>query len=126
MVRRIVRRSWGGSPPNASSPAVRACSRSPRVADGLVALVGAGPGDVGLLTVRGAELLGRAEVVVYDRLAAPELLAHAPDSAERIYVGKSPGEQALTQDQINALLVERGQRGELVVRLKGGDPFVFG
>src|SRR5207249_5176488 len=61
-----------------------------------------------------------------DRLAAPELLAQAPDSAERIFVGKSTGEHALTQDQINALLVERGQRGELVVRLKGGDPFVFG
>ena len=90
-----------------------------------VYLVGAGPGDVGLLTVRGAEVLGRAEVVVYDRLSAAELLELAPIGAERISVGKRPGAAGARQEDINALLVERGRRGQEVVRLKGGDPFVF-
>jgi uroporphyrinogen III methyltransferase/synthase len=93
---------------------------------GTVALVGAGPGDPGLLTVRGAELLGAAEVIVYDRLANPALLALAPDEAERISVGKAPGAVEMSQDDINALLVEHGRAGRRVVRLKGGDPFVFG
>ena len=91
-----------------------------------VYLVGAGPGDPGLLTVRGAELLGRADVVVYDRLASPSLLALAPAGAELIAAGKSPGDVDLTQDQTNQLLVEQGRTAECVVRLKGGDPFVFG
>jgi len=91
-----------------------------------VALVGAGPGDPGLLTRRGAELLASADVVVYDRLAAPALLDLAPASAERVYVGKAPGAVAMTQDEINALLVKEGLAGRAVVRLKGGDPFVFG
>ncbi len=91
-----------------------------------VHLVGAGPGDPGLLTVRGAELLRRADVVVYDRLASPALLALAPDGAELIAAGKSPGDVDLTQDQTNQLLVEKGRRAGCVVRLKGGDPFVFG
>ncbi len=91
-----------------------------------VYLVGAGPGDPGLCTRRGAEVLGAADVVVYDRLAPAELLALAPAGAERIDVGKAPGRAALDQDAINALLVERGRRGATVVRLKGGDPFVFG
>jgi uroporphyrinogen III methyltransferase/synthase len=91
-----------------------------------VYLVGAGPGDPGLLTVRGAELLRRAGVVVYDRLVHPSLLDHAPADAERVYAGKSPGSAEMTQDEINALLVERGRGGTTVVRLKGGDPFVFG
>lgn len=91
-----------------------------------VYLVGAGPGDPGLLTVRGAELLGRADVVVYDRLVHPSLLDHVPADAERVYVGKSPGATEMSQDEINALLVERGRAGKTVVRLKGGDPFVFG
>ena len=90
-----------------------------------VALVGAGPGDPGLLTRRGAELLAQAEVVVYDRLIATELLDLAPDGAERIDVGKGPGQSGLQAD-INALLVDRGRSGRRVVRLKGGDPFVFG
>lgn len=90
-----------------------------------VYLVGAGPGDPGLLTRRGAELLARADVVVHDRLSAVELLDLARADAERIDVGKAPGHHRMTQDQINALLVERGRRGETVVRLKGGDPFVF-
>ncbi|HWJ63612.1 MAG TPA: uroporphyrinogen-III C-methyltransferase [Acidimicrobiales bacterium] len=90
-----------------------------------VYLVGAGPGDPGLLTVRGAELLAQADVVVHDRLSAAELLDLAPDHAERIDVGKAPKAHRMTQDQITALLVERGLTGETVVRLKGGDPFVF-
>lgn len=91
-----------------------------------VYLVGAGPGDPGLLTVRGAELLRRADVVVYDRLASPALLALAPAGAELVAAGKSPGDVDLTQEQTNQLLVEKGRVAECVVRLKGGDPFVFG
>ncbi len=90
-----------------------------------VYLVGAGPGDPGLLTVRGAELLRGAEVVVHDRLADASLLDLAPAGARRIDVGKEPG-GPIEQAQINALLVREGQVGRKVVRLKGGDPFVFG
>lgn len=90
-----------------------------------VYLVGAGPGDPGLLTVRAAELLARAEVVVHDRLADPRVLATAPPSARRVDVGKSPG-GPVRQDEINELLVAEGASGATVVRLKGGDPFVFG
>ena len=90
-----------------------------------VYLVGAGPGDPGLLTVRGAEVLARADVVVYDRLSVASLLELAPAAAERISVGKRPGHAELSQEQINDLLVERGLAGQVVVRLKGGDPFVF-
>jgi uroporphyrin-III C-methyltransferase len=90
-----------------------------------VALVGAGPGDPGLLTRRGAELLADAEVVVYDRLISRELLDLAPAGAVRIDVGKGPGESA-RQAEINELLVTHGRSGRRVVRLKGGDPFVFG
>ncbi|NLA35477.1 MAG: uroporphyrinogen-III C-methyltransferase, partial [Actinobacteria bacterium] len=89
-----------------------------------VYLVGAGPGDPGLLTRRGAELLAIADVVIYDRLSAPSLLDLAPADAERINVGKrSPG--GATQDEIHELLVRHGRTGRTVVRLKGGDPFVF-
>src|SRR5215211_844875 len=90
-----------------------------------VYLVGAGPGDPGLLTRRGAELLAAADVVVHDRLADPALLALAPPGAERLDVGKGPGDEGPTQEEINALLVERGRKGGTVVRLKGGDPFVL-
>ena len=90
-----------------------------------VFLVGAGPGDPGLLTVRGAEVLARADVVVHDRLADPVLLELAPAGADRVDVGKSPG-GPIHQDDINCLLIERGRAGLTVVRLKGGDPFVFG
>jgi len=91
-----------------------------------VYLVGAGPGDPGLLTTRGAELLARADVVVHDRLSAPLLLDLAPVGAERIDVGKAPGRVAMSQADIDRLLVERGRSGATVIRLKGGDPFVFG
>jgi uroporphyrinogen III methyltransferase/synthase len=91
-----------------------------------VYLVGAGPGDPGLLTRRGEALLRAAEVVVYDRLAPAALLDLAPGTAERIDVGKAPGRAAMSQQQINEVLVARGRSGACVVRLKGGDPFVFG
>lgn len=90
-----------------------------------VYLVGAGPGDPGLITVKGAALLGRADVVVHDRLVSPEILTLAPDTCELISAAKAPRRPTLTQEEINALLVERGLRGEVVVRLKGGDPCVF-
>jgi len=90
-----------------------------------VYLVGAGPGDPKLLTLRGAELLAVADVVVYDRLSVAALLDLAPTTAERISVGKAPGQATMGQDEINALLVERGRAGDTVVRLKGGDPMVF-
>jgi uroporphyrinogen III methyltransferase/synthase len=93
---------------------------------GFVSLVGAGPGDPGLLTLAGRDRLERADVVVYDRLIDPSLLDYAPAGAERIYAGKAAAAKALSQDEINALLVERGLAGQRVVRLKGGDPFVFG
>ena len=91
-----------------------------------VYLVGAGPGDPGLLTRRGAELLARADVVVHDRLGTADLLDLARPDAEMVSAGKAPGQVDLTQDEINAVLVDRGRAGLEVVRLKGGDPFVFG
>ena len=93
---------------------------------GTVFLVGAGPGDPKLITVRGADVLGLADVIVFDRLVSPELLDHAPAGAERIYVGKEPGRSATPQEEISATLVAHALAGRTVVRLKGGDPFVFG
>ncbi len=93
---------------------------------GFVSLVGAGPGDPGLLTVAGSRRLSRADVVIYDRLAHPDLLDLAPPQAERIYMGKSQGRHNFEQRQINELLRKHAQEGRRVVRLKGGDPFVFG
>jgi uroporphyrin-III C-methyltransferase len=93
---------------------------------GIVYLVGAGPGDPKLITVRGADALALADVVVFDRLASPALLDLAPAAAERIYVGKEPGRSAMPQEAISELLVSRALAGGTVVRLKGGDPFVFG
>lgn len=94
--------------------------------NGIVYLVGAGPGDIGLMTVRGAELLQKADVIVTDHLADERLLQWAPKTAERIYAGKTASHHTLKQHEINALLIEKAREGKRVVRLKGGDPFVFG
>lgn len=93
---------------------------------GFVALVGAGPGDPGLITVKALEYIKRADVIVYDRLVNPDLLDHAPRSCELVYVGKTPKHHTRTQDEINDTLISEAQKGKLVVRLKGGDPFLFG
>ncbi|MHB8157616.1 MAG: uroporphyrinogen-III C-methyltransferase [Desulfocucumaceae bacterium] len=93
---------------------------------GIVFLVGAGPGDPGLITVKGLECVRRADVLVYDRLAGEGILSYARQDAELIYVGKGPDRHTMRQDEINSLLVEKARAGKTVARLKGGDPFVFG
>jgi uroporphyrinogen III methyltransferase/synthase len=95
-------------------------------AKGMVYLVGAGPGDAGLLTLRGAELLGRADVVVYDALVNPDLVRLAPKTAEIVYGGKRSKDHAIPQTEMNALLIAKAREGKCVVRLKGGDPYIFG
>ena len=109
-----IREAQGGPPERAGARA------------GKVYLVGAGPGDPGLLTVRARDLLASCDSVIYDYLVNPELLRHAAHGAARIYVGKVGGGRQTPQDEINRLLVARARRGEGVVRLKGGDPFLFG
>lgn len=91
-----------------------------------VYLIGAGPGDPGLLTLKGKAALERADVVVYDALANDALLAHARPEAERVYAGKVAGDHALPQDGINALIIAKAREGKIVARLKGGDPYIFG
>lgn len=98
----------------------------PKQAPGVVYLIGAGPGDPGLLTIRGKEALERADAVVYDRLAHPSLLDYARPDAERIYVGKASANHAMKQPDINATIVRLALEGKTVARLKGGDPLVFG
>jgi len=93
---------------------------------GKVYLVGAGPGDPKLITIRGLEALKRSDVVVFDRLAGPQLLNYARPDVERIYVGKLPDRHTMKQEEINQLLVDLALQGKTVVRLKGGDPTVFG
>ena len=92
----------------------------------MVYLVGAGPGDAGLLTLRGAELLRRADVVIYDMLVNPELLRLASPSAEIISRGSRGTDAALSQQDLNTLIVAKAKEGKCVVRLKGGDPYIFG
>ena len=93
---------------------------------GMVYLVGAGPGDYRLISLKAVDCLKQAEVVVYDRLADDRILQWAPDDAEYIYVGKASSNHTMKQEDINQLLVDKAKEGKCVVRLKGGDPFVFG
>jgi uroporphyrinogen III methyltransferase/synthase len=93
---------------------------------GFVSLIGAGPGDPGLITVKGMQRLQQADVVIYDYLANPQLLDYCRTDAEKLYVGKQAGRHTLSQDEINTLLVEHGKAGKRVARLKGGDPYIFG
>jgi uroporphyrin-III C-methyltransferase len=99
---------------------------NPSPANGIVYIVGGGPGDPGLITVKGLDCLRRADVLLYDRLVAQELLTEVPAQAEIIDVGKEPKRNRRSQAEINALLIEKAREGKIVVRLKGGDPFVFG
>ena len=92
---------------------------------GKVYLIGAGPGDPGLMTLKGKEILSRADVIIYDYLANKAFLAYAKPQAELIYVGKKGGDHTMAQEQINRLIVEKSQTGKTIARLKGGDPFIF-
>ena len=102
------------------------CLLEKEESEGSVTLVGAGCGPFDLITVRGLNALRHAQVLVYDDLLDERLIAHAAESCERIYVGKRSGKHSMPQEKINALLVEKAKQGKQVVRLKGGDPFVFG
>lgn len=95
-------------------------------AQGKVYITGAGPGDPELITLKGIRVLREADVVIYDRLANPELLGYCKENSEHIYVGKRPGKPSATQEQINEILISKAGEGKIVVRLKGGDPFIFG
>jgi uroporphyrin-III C-methyltransferase len=96
------------------------------VKTGKVYLIGAGPGDPKLLTLGAVEAIAESDVVVYDHLVNPEVLAHSRRGAELIYVGKRAGEPSISQSRINRLLIDRAHSGQIVARLKGGDPFIFG
>ena len=91
-----------------------------------VYMLGAGPGDPDLITLKAIKILKKAEVILYDNLANDSLLEYAPDDVELIYVGKRAGEHYRKQPEINQLLIEQGKKHDNVVRLKGGDPFIFG
>ncbi|MBF0292105.1 MAG: HemD protein, partial [Nitrospinae bacterium] len=96
------------------------------MSEGIVYLIGAGPGDPGLITVKGRHLIETCDVVVYDYLANPKLLSLARKDAELIYVGKMGGAHTMSQENINALIVKKCAEGKSVARLKGGDPYIFG
>jgi uroporphyrin-III C-methyltransferase/precorrin-2 dehydrogenase/sirohydrochlorin ferrochelatase len=115
-----------GDEPGARERMISLVNRPPETDRGLVHIVGAGPGDPELLTLKALHALERADVIVHDRLVSDEILDLARRDAERTYVGKTPGRATLPQDGINALLARLAQEGKRVVRLKGGDPFIFG
>src|SRR5438477_5779809 len=117
---RLTSRDEARDPPSANQ------AMTTRTKTSKVFLVGAGPGDLGLVTLRAKECIEQADVIVYDHLASPEILGWARDDAEMIHAGKRAGEHSLSQQEINALLVEKAREGKQIVRLKGGDPFVFG
>lgn len=119
----LVFRAWQTRLPDAAAPSKE---RAKAAKSGFVSLVGAGPGSADLITLRGLQRLQTADVVYYDRLADPALLRHARKGASLIYVGKAPGCHAMPQAQINQLLVQSAQAGQQVVRLKCGDPGIFG
>src|SRR5262245_23628580 len=126
---RSTPRSGGWSRRGASSLRGNGCASacgSGSVPDGRVVLVGAGPGNPELITLLGLRWLRRADVVIHDRLVSEKLLDEAPADALRIFAGKARGRHCLEQSAINTLLVHHAAAGRLVVRLKGGDPFVFG
>src|SRR5688572_5644974 len=100
--------------------------KAPTSPQGICFLAGAGPGDLGLVTLRAREVVESADVIVFDYLCNPEILRWAPRTAEIVYAGKKAGQHTLSQNEINLLLVEKTRGGKRVVRLKGGDPFVFG
>ncbi|PTX94769.1 uroporphyrinogen-III C-methyltransferase [Verrucomicrobia bacterium LW23] len=112
--------------PDSSASAVPPTPRNATASAGKAYLVGAGPGDLGLVTLRARDLIARAQLVIYDYLCNPEMLRWAPPGAEILYAGKKAKAHTLTQDQINDALVQAVRAGKLVVRLKGGDPYVFG
>lgn len=126
---RIPEDPCGSDIPARPAPArnqINPVTRNPNSSAGEVALVGAGPGDPELLTIKALRLIRSAEVVLYDRLVSAEILALIPDSARRIHVGKERSNHTLPQHRINRMLVDLAQQGLRVVRLKGGDPFIFG
>src|SRR5512143_819700 len=93
---------------------------------GKVYLIGAGPGDPGLITVKGLECVKKADVIIYDYLANERLLEHRRPEAELVYVGNQGGRHTLPQNEINAMIIQKAKEGKIVARLKGGDPFIFG
>ncbi|MGB6681218.1 MAG: uroporphyrinogen-III C-methyltransferase [Candidatus Bathyarchaeia archaeon] len=100
--------------------------KSVNVKLGKVYLVGSGPGDLGLLTLKGLELLKKADVIIYDRLVSKAIIQEIPSKTKKLYVGKSTGKHSVPQEKINQLIIKESKQGKRVVRLKGGDPFIFG
>ena len=111
--------------PTSQNNSIKANGKS-RLNSGEVALVGSGPGDAELLTIRAMRFIEQAEIAIYDRLVSEEILALLPENCERFYVGKEQAKHCVPQDKINEILVEQAKLGKRVLRLKGGDPFIFG